>query len=142
VHLPYGCSPFPINGGRLQPRDQRVATPGAAITHRTIIPAVWVKIRSMNVPRYQEPKPLFQALDDCLNKWLQDYQLQETNPASFHPYLLSLLDILLLVIIVTVFWYLRRTITSFERAMYQYVESLGQPEYVSMDPYVRRFQWA
>ncbi|KAH0820972.1 hypothetical protein GEV33_001819 [Tenebrio molitor] len=55
--------------------------------------------------------------------------LQETNPASFHPYLLSLLDILLLVIIVTVFWYLRRTITSFERAMYQYVESLGQPEY-------------
>jgi hypothetical protein len=94
VHLPYGCSLFPTNGGRLQPRDQRVAKPGAAITHRTIIPAAWVKIRSMNVPRYQEPKPLFQALDDCLNnKWPQDYQLQETNPASFHPYLLSLLDI-------------------------------------------------
>jgi hypothetical protein len=200
VHLPYGCSLFPINGGRLQPRDQRVAQSGAAITHRTIIPAVWVKIRSMNVPRYQEPKPLFQALDDCVNnKWLQDYQLQETNPASFHPYLLSFLDILLLVIIVAVFWYLRRTITSFERAMYQYVESritarlrghdpptldmdtvrhrpprrlpipiteaqgpithpgsptrstspllshsatptLGQPEYVSMDPYVRPIQ--
>jgi hypothetical protein len=202
VHLPYGCSLSPINGGRLQPRDQRVATPGAAITHRTIIPAAWVKIRSMNVPRYQEPKPLFQALDDCLNhKWLQDYQLQETNPASFHPFLLSVLDILLLVIIVGVFWYLRRTITTFEQAMYQYVESritarlrghnhptldmdtvrhrppqrlpipiteaqgpithpgsparstspllsrsatptLGQPEYVSMDPYVRPIQWA
>jgi hypothetical protein len=50
VHLPYGCSLFPINGGRLQSRDQRVAQSGAAITHRTIIPAVWVKIRSMNVP--------------------------------------------------------------------------------------------